>query len=130
MSFLDNLFANNKQSAMSSEDFAKQALTGSVEVTVPISEFDEYVGALTKAFRDQGDYDEEFINQNLRGVCPKCGFQYAGKGLVTVAGIKFSMQFVRSMSFTSSSVMAERMVNGHCATEKCKSKEMTLVWGA
>jgi hypothetical protein len=130
MSFLDDLFANNKPAAMTSEEFGKQALNGSVQVTVPIAEFDDYVNALTDAFKEQGDLDEDFINQNLRGVCPKCGVQLAGKGLVMVAGIKFTQQFVRSMSFTSSSVMAQRLVNGGCATENCKSKEMILIWGA
>ncbi|MCB2210393.1 hypothetical protein KQH62_05825 [bacterium] len=130
MSFLDDLFANNKPAAMTSEEFGKQALNGSVQVTVPIAEFDAYVNALTDAFKEQGNVDEDFINQNLRGVCPKCGFQYAGKGLVVVSGIKFTMQYARTVSFTNSSVMAQRMVNGGCATEKCKSKEMTLVWGA
>lgn len=130
MSFLDDLFETNEPSAITSEEFGKQALNGSVQVTVPMAEFDDYVNALTDSFKGQGNLDEEFINQNLRGACPKCGFQYAGKGLVTVAGIKFTMKFARKVSFTNSSVMAQRMVNGSCASEKCKSKEIILAWGA
>jgi hypothetical protein len=108
----------------SHSDFVADAVQGSARCEIKISEIGDLCMALMSGLQEHGALDEQQFKQRLHGVCPKCGIRLTGAGLMMVAMAK---QFETPV-FGGGSTMTERVFQGRCANEQCKSKRIVLEW--
>jgi len=109
---------------LSTSQFVMQALEGSAQINIKISELPEVCMALMSGLEKQGLLNQKEFEQRLHGVCPKCGTRLKGAGIMMVTMIKQSGRAI----FGTGGVMTERVSNGNCANEKCNSKEIIIEW--
>ena len=113
-------------SSTSYSDFVSDALRGSAQIQIKISEIGELCSALMAGLQEHGTLNEQQFKERLHGVCPKCGIRLKGAGLLMVA---FAGRF-QAVRFGSGSAMTERLLAGECANEHCKSKQIIIEWAA
>jgi hypothetical protein len=111
---------------LSTSEFVMNAIKGSAQIQIKISEIPEVCMALMGGLEKQGLLNQQQFEQRLHGICPNCGIRLKGSGIMMVTMINQSGRAV----FGSGSASTERVSNGYCANEKCKSKDIILEWDA
>jgi hypothetical protein len=109
------------------DSFVKDALEeGHVEKQITISALTDYSDALLQAFEEQGWLllDEQEFKERLHAVCPECGVRLTGEGILMVSMLK---RFDNPV-LGGGGAKTERILNGLCANEGCKSREIIIEW--
>lgn len=130
-------FFNRKQSTSQSEassnsfdtwmitsDFVMAALNGRAESQIKISQLSDFSDALMQGLQHQGRLDEQAFKERLHAVCPQCGVRLTGEGILMVSMLK---RFDNPV-LGGGSAKTERILNGQCANEGCKSREIIISW--
>jgi hypothetical protein len=105
-------------------DFVEDAVRGSARRQIKISEMADLCMALMSGLQRQGALDEQQLKERLHGVCPKCGVRLKGEGIMMIAMLKRA----EHPAFGSGSTQMERVFQGKCANEDCRSKEIIIEW--
>lgn len=108
------------------QEFAENALNGSVRWRISIRQISSVVTALNKKLQEAGVPSNtlyDLCNNSLLSVCPICNECCAGKALLMMN----TMRGANSL-FTGNSGGFERMLAGRCLNYSCNSTEHELFW--
>ncbi|RLC64018.1 MAG: hypothetical protein DRI01_04195 [Chloroflexi bacterium] len=112
------------------DEFVRSAFEGPAYCYIKVSQIGKLYDALAKQLVKRGMETSEVVellDDNILGLCPKCGAMFAGEGIALVAMIQDgSFSFREKIVYSATSQKAKSLVEGHCPN--CSSENIIICW--